>query len=216
MATELTVPTRVDDEPKWGSAHPRRGLNHHDAAAAFLHEFPIGTTLSQEKFGEWAEGHGYVNVPKDVSRSSDEWLAYLQRRHVLRYNINKAGSHPRMADSGLSPFVIETTGQNSLEVRSVSVALAKNNSGNRITSLANTKRRQLGQLMQSADWSLLPAQDRAFAEALYDDIDDFGDDIERRSTRLTNKFAKLERKLRQLNLQLPPPSDNGGDTESAA
>lgn len=78
-----------------------------------------------------------------------------------------------------------------------------------MSSLCITKRRQLGYLMQSADWSLLPPHERAFAESLYDDINSFARRVNDDAGDLSNKFRKLEGKLKKA-IEGGLESANGG------
>lgn len=195
MAQEVATQDSSLDiaEKPWGSANPLRGANHEDTAASFVRDYPPGTTLKQDEFDEWAQRHGLLNVPTGAPKKSDAWLAHLQRRHQLRYNINMAGSHPRME----IPFVVESIKGGNLEVRTPQLAISKCKLTDRLETLCVTKRRQLAYLMQSADWSGLPQHERIVAETLYDDIDMFQQKIELEATCLNGKFAKLESKLRR-------------------
>lgn len=182
------------DEPSWGRANPARGAGYEDAARAFVVAFPVGSRLTAEEFDEWAQSGGLLPVPRDADRKSDAWQAHLQRRHQLKYSINKAGSHPRMQPNA---FIIETIAMGTLEVRSPYFAISRSTMLNKIDSLINTKRKQLAYLMQSADWSVLPPHERAMAESLYDDIDMLKQRMDLESEGLAHKFRKLEVKLRK-------------------
>lgn len=189
----LTVATIQSEEPVWGRANPRRGAGFEDAAIAFVHEFPIGGTLTAEQFDEWAMQVGLLKPPASRAKQSDAWQAHLQRRHQLKYGINKASAHPRMN----TPFIIETVGSGVWEVRSPHFAISRSTMLDRIESLIKTRRQQLAYLMQSADWAILPPHERTVAESLYDDIEMLKQRMELESQGLANKFAKLERKLRK-------------------
>lgn len=187
-------------------ANPRRGANHVDMALAFLHDHPVGTSLQPDAFDRWVQHRGFMNVPLGAPKDSDAWMAYLQRRHHLRYNINKAASHPRMQ----TPFVIETVGPGLWEVRPPQVAISRTKMLAQMESLVGTKRKQLRYLMESADWSILPPHDRAIAETLYDDIDMFQRKVELETECLGQKFTKLEHKLRvALETGALRPQDGG-------
>jgi len=178
--------------PVWGIENPDRGLNFHLAAKTFVRAFPVGTTLEPADFDEWAIKHGYLAPPKSHNKQTDSWKGFLQRRHELKYGINRAGTHTRMKKN---PFVIESSAGGRWEVRSPQAAIAQSNLANRVISLMVTKRRQLAYLMQSADYSSLPSHDRAYAEALADDIRDYGENVERLGRQLNDKFSRLRRKL---------------------
>lgn len=192
MGSEVAFPIEGSNEKKW-EANPRRGELHQNTARAFVSRFPVGTLLTAEDFDSWAHESGYMKVPTGITRSSDAWKAHLQRRHELKYRINQAGSHPRMD----TPFIIEALGSCQWEVRAPHVAISKTKMFSSLESLTNTKRKRLEYLMQSADWNVLPAHERAFAEALFDDIDMFQSSLNLNVQQLTSKFAKLEGRLRR-------------------
>jgi hypothetical protein len=191
------TPQREAAGPVWGMANPRRGIHHIDPALAFVRDFPIGTVLSPDAFDRWAHQRGLLNVPIGAPKQADVWKAHLQRRHELKYRINRASTHPRMTEFGVSPFTIEKAGRDAWEVRAPHVAISQSRFTEQIVSLLVTKKRKLGYLMQSADWSVLPPHERAFAEALYDDIDGFGQMMDMQAGILHAKFAKLEAKIRR-------------------
>jgi hypothetical protein len=192
--SSITTITGHAEEPSWGRANPVRGAGYEDAARKFLVEFPIGSRLTADEFDEWAQAADLLPTPRDTDRKSDAWQAHLQRRHQLKYGINKAASHPRMQSDA---FVVETIAMGLWEVRSPHFAISRNAMLSKIDSLINTKRKQLAYLMQSADWTVLPPHERAMAESLYDDIDMLKQRMELESEGLASKFRKLEFKLRK-------------------
>lgn len=184
---------KFDDVAFWSRpAHPLRGKGYEDAAEAFLKAFPIGRRLTSEEFGDWAQSEGLISGPSSNQKQSDGWQAYCQRRHQLRHNINKAGTHPRMS----SPFVIDSLGIGSWEVRSPSVAIIRSQMLDKIHSLTMTKRRQLKYLIESADWEALPPEDRLVAESLTEDIDQFEERVDLDARSIARKFSRLEQKLK--------------------
>ena len=90
------------------------------------------------------------------------------------------------------------------------VAASKAEIVKKIKTLAVTKRRQLGYLMQSADWTALPMHERAIAEALYDDIDNFVVDTKTSADRISYKLAKLERRMQEMLTSGEVTPRNGG------
>jgi hypothetical protein len=209
MTTKLTT-VQQPEVASWGVANPLRGANHAEAAHAFLKEFAIGTTLSVDAFDDWAIRMELLPPMQSREKNSDGWLAHLQRRHQVRYNINKAAAHPRMADRGGQPYVIESASQGVLEVRTMPEAYAKNTLPERINSLCVNRRKRLGHLMQSADWSVLAPHQRIFAEALFTDITNFEEMVTLSTKQLTSKFDKLERDIkRAMLLNELKPVDGG-------
>lgn len=178
-------------------ANPRRGQPRHDDAVAFVEAYPIGSKLTVDEFDAWAGSRGLFVVPSDVPKSSDQWMAHLQRRHQLRYSINVSGAHPRMIERGHPPFVVETASLGKLVVRSPEEAIRRNRVAQAVDALISTKKRQLRYLMESADWAALPQVERNIAEEIYDDIDGFREEIEVKTRRLNAKFMRLETTLRR-------------------
>lgn len=208
MSKTLPVPrpqSTVLEKP-YGECNPLRGANHVDAAMAFVAEFPIGSILSPERFDDWAHKKGFLNVPDGARKSSDAWLAHLQRRHQLHYNINKAATHRRMD----VPFAVEFVRNGMWEVRPPHISIAKTKITQRVESLLGTKRKQLDYLMQSADWNVLPPHERIFAESLYDDLDMYQQQIELHTRNLSNKFSKLESKIKRAVESGEIKPQNGG------
>lgn len=170
------------------------------AAKRFLAEYPIGALLKPEEFDEWARKHGLLNSPPpDVPRNSDIWLAHLQRRHQFRYHLNRVAMRPLVGnEEDRTPFVIEMAGGGTglLEVRTPAMAVSKNRIATRVSSLVVTKRRQLQQLLKSADWTALPPYEKIFAETLYRSIDRFAKRTLDDSNELNEQFQELAAKLR--------------------
>lgn len=191
MSNELSLNTS-NSKASWGKANPRRGAGYEDQAIEFLKSFPIGTALSAEAFDEWAQLNGYLDVPVGAPKKSDEWMAHLQRRHQFRYSLNKAAAHPRMK----TPFVIEADGLCVFVVNAVHTAISEDKRFRKIQSVAETKRKQLCHLMQSADWAALPPHYLSLAESIFDDIDMFRDEIALKADGLARKFDKLSHKLK--------------------
>ena len=218
-----------DDESwgKWGKANSRRGRNYDDIAKATIAKFPVGHHFSNEEFDAWIQECGMLTVPpEDTAKNSDAWLAHLQRRHQCRTRINKASTHPRMTDDGSIPFILIAI-RNGVEVQSPQVAAASVGLPRKISSLVNTKRKQLSYLMQSADWAVLPLHEQAIAEAIYDDIDMFSTNTQTTADHISRKLGKLQHRIKQLLdagavvpsngglLQLMSPEEEDDDASGA-
>jgi hypothetical protein len=187
--------------------NPRRGASYRDFAIAFRKQWAPGDVLTWTEFCAWAVDIGLMDEPEPTEpdgapladKRSTIWLAHLQRRHQARSSLNKAASHSTMQPYG-GAYVLETLSQQhgTMVVRSVVSALAQAEAARQVESLAITKRKQLGYLLQSADWSVLPPHEKAFAEALYDDIDYFVGGVARSAEHLQKKFSNLQRRLAAL------------------
>lgn len=182
-------------------ANKLRGKPFHEHAVAFSESFHIGDALTPEKFDAWAQSLGYLpEVAVGVSKQSDTWLAHLQRRHQLRYSINKAATHPRMYEENRAPFIIEHAGPNLWEVRSVADAINQDATAKKLARLAVVQRRKLLYLQQSEDFVQLPPYLRMAVTDISADIDSAlqktaleARDLERRIQRITDRVrASLE------------------------
>lgn len=187
-----------EQQPSWGEAGKTRGRANMQLAIDFVRDFPIGTRLDAADFDAWAERHGLLTVPPNyAAKDSDAWKAHLMRRHEQRYRINRGGSHPRLREEGSTPFSLDTITQGIYEVRAPHDAAAHSEIPSKVARFFDTKRKRLAYLMQSADWDVLPPYERILAEAIFDDIDGFRDDVQNNSTRITSKIAKLEGRIRK-------------------
>ncbi len=199
MSAITTAQTDLTTERGWGEAHARRGLSYHDLAKAFITEYPVGTTdLDQTKLDSWLYKHGLLPTlpPSNTPKNSDLWMAHLQRRHIARNKLNNAGTHPRMLEEGLESFTIEVT-RGIVEVCAPHVAAANSDLARKFGTLTTTKRKQLGYLLQSADWAALPPYERVFAEEIYNDITNFTDLVKLQSSNITRKLDRLKLRLQR-------------------
>lgn len=183
-------------EKTWGEANPMRGRNYREQARQFLKDFPIGATLTNETFDQWAHHHGYLNVPFDVPKQSDVWLAHITRRNQLRTNLFKASTHVSMVEEGSECFVISISGGGAMVVESPQVALQQTAFAQKLETLIGTKRKQLGYLMQSIDFTKLPAHQKALAENLYDELSDWNSVVQLQTLNFDRRMSKLIRQIR--------------------
>jgi hypothetical protein len=206
----VTDQTDIETGEPWGRASEKRGLSHLDIAMEFVKDFPIGVIISAADFDNWAQRHGLLNTPTNAPKRSDAWMAHLHRRHELRYRINRSGSHPRLTELGSTPFSMDTIGQGTYEIRAPQVAAAQTTLPKKIVSLTNNKRKQLAYLMESSDWPAIPPHERAMAESIYDDIENFGELVTLQANVISRKLVKLELKLkRAIELGDIKPSNHG-------
>jgi hypothetical protein len=198
------------DERPWGIANPKRGLRYHELALAFVKDHPIGTTLTVEEFDTWAQHRGELNVPTGAPKHSDAWKAHLQRRHELRNKLRTASCHPRMLESGSTPFSLDQITQGALEVRKPQDAIVHANIPKKIASLITTKRKQLDYVMQSADWEHIPPHLKERLETIHEDIDAFKENIDLHERHLSQKLVRLQLKLkREIEIGAITPVNHG-------
>ena len=190
MKTGISTVTKAT-EALWPSANPLRGAGYHELAVKFVRNFPIGTTVTIEKFDRWAHDHGYYSVPFEAPKQSDVWLAHLTRRNQLRQNLYKASTHPRMYENGGKCFVLNNSGVGAMIVDSASTALEQPQFASKLSTLIGTKRKQLSFLMQSADLDQMQPWQKSVAETLFDDIEQWNKEVIDRTDYLDRKFGKL-------------------------
>jgi|SRR5580765_104558 hypothetical protein len=194
--TALASLMETSHERPWGEASPRRGKANLQLALSFVAAFPVASKLTAAEFDQWAAKEGLLVIPPaDSSTDSDAWKAHLHRRHELRYRINKAGAHPRLADEGSTPFTMDTVSPSFYEVRSPHAAYAQSSMAMKIMSTTVTQKTKLAYLMQSADWGSLPAYEQVFAEEIYSDIDGLAEDTITRAGRINKKMEGLKKRL---------------------
>jgi len=193
-----TPPAPGSGQPPWGEANAKRGTSKMtQAAVRFVQAFPIGSELTPAQFDQWAHAQGYLRIPMGAEKDSDAWLAHLQRRHQFRYKMNKAATHPRLRDEeGVTPFTLDAMKFDVWRVRAPHDAAIKNRVIQRADTLMTTKRQQVDYLLQSADYKELPAYERMFADAMYEDLENFHAMIALQSEQLDKKFAKLQATLK--------------------
>jgi hypothetical protein len=194
MTEQLTRRATLGGELDIKPANKMRGKPFHDHAVTFSQAFGIGDALTPEKFDQWAHANGYLVVPVGVSKRSDVWLAHLQRRHQLRYSINKAAMHPRMREENRTPFIIDHAGPNLWEVRSVVDAINQDATARKLARLAVVQKRKLLYLQQSEDFVQLPPYLRMAVTDISADIESAlqktaleARDLERRIDRITER-----------------------------
>ena len=187
----------MQQKEAWGVAHTRRGRSFHEQAVQFVKDFPIGVSLTNEQFDKWAFDNGFIDrLPQEgVDKKSDEWLAHLTRRNQLRTNLFKASTHPNMIEAGSVCFVITMMGNGAMIVEPPQTALEKTEFASKLEGLVYTKRRQLGYLMQSVDFTKLPAHQKALAENLYDELSDWNRIVQLQTELFDTRMHKLIRNI---------------------
>jgi hypothetical protein len=205
MTTKNLTTTMVESQSV-KPAHRQRGKRFDAHARDFIARFPHGTTLSQDEFCHWAAERGlmpYVATPEFPNgRRTDYWKANLMRRHEVRYNLNKAGTHPRM-NHGENPlaFSLDSVTGNTLEVRFPHVSYAENKLASAVTSLVAHKRKGLKYLLESADFSRLSVPDQTRITLLDEDIGAFEDRLAYEAKTLNQRVAVVRNTLRHLSEQ---------------
>ena len=134
----------------WDRESPRRGASHHDLALAFIAEFPIGSQLSQDRFGQWLQQHNLLVI---APLNSIARRVYTYERKRWRAQINNSASHSRMNAAVGFTFTIALIAQDTLEVRDCIVALATTDNVRPIEMHAKARRRQMNHWAAGIDWS---------------------------------------------------------------
>jgi hypothetical protein len=190
MAFELTEVSRSVQEmgTPFGVANEKRGANYRNIAVEFAKMYPIGTVILMSEFDEFAISFGGIAPPSCTEKGSEGWLAFMQRRHQFKTNINKASAHPDMERLGVSPFVVEQEQAQKLVVKTPYDAATKNRMGKQLASLLETKQRRLKHLMQSVDYAALPPLEQVKVGMLAGQVHDFERRIRREIGDLEEKF----------------------------
>jgi hypothetical protein len=204
----------VKTNPILGPSNPAKGAKYRDVAVEFGKKFPIGTVLTMDEFDEFAISGGHIEPPASTEKRSDGWLAFLQRRHQFKTNINKAAVHTAMLDQhGAPPYFVAQIGMGKLEVVTpFKAATATGNSAvmYQLETLTKTKKRKLAHLIQSVDYTTLPVGEQVKVMMLADHISDFEGRINREIGDLDKKFHAVKSSIHHLlqSNQLVPK--NGG------
>lgn len=109
---------------------------------------------------------------------------------------DKRRAEKEEADAKLAAERAKVEAETGYEVCSPQLAAVRAKVPAKIASLVGTKRKQLAYLMQSADWDNLPPHERAVAETIYDDIEQFSIETVSRADFISKKLSKLEHRLR--------------------
>jgi hypothetical protein len=194
--------------------NPIRGANYREQAAKFSQRFPIGSVLTVAEFDEFAISECGIDPPASTEKQSDGWLAYLQRRHMTKTNINKAATHPAMLESyGVKPFTISQRGSGQMEVVTpFSAATATGDSAvmHQMTTLLKTKQRKLKHLIQSVDYENLPVSEQTSVLMLAEHIEDFEERINSEVNKLDSRFNKVKSRIGMLLADGRITPQNGG------
>jgi hypothetical protein len=185
---------------------PNRGLKWTDHAVDFGRTFKpedevtTGTELTQDQFCEWAFKRQLLPSlpPEDCPKDSDEWLAHLQRRHIVRQTLNNAASHPRMRDYGVEPFHVHSIATNTLKVDSTSDSfqLAAAKVPTRQKSLFRRQKLQLKHLKESVDYTLLPPICQLQVDQIAGMLDDFDSEFAVKANNLERRFHALQHNIK--------------------
>lgn len=194
MTREIVVANQDGgQELPWGKAHPLRGANYEETACRFLRDYPIGSRLSSDAFGNWAQRRGLIDAPQNVSIHSRTWKAYVRDRSYLRHKINRAAAHPRMD----TPFVIVVVTPGLLMVCALHDAIGKDPIMDRIESLFETRKREIAYKFQSIDWSSAAPSQFEDAKSIFEDLDNIRDQIDLQARHFRRKIDRLESKMRK-------------------
>jgi hypothetical protein len=201
----MTDTTSAIQKLPWGNASDRRGTSidgngksFTQHAVDFSQEYPLGAFLIPETFDEWLEDAKLLTIPPiDAPKDSDAWLGHLQRRHILYMKLNKASSHPRMVEYGVDPFIL-TAIRGGYEVCTPTSEVINSKITKKFQSITETKRKQLKELMQGADWSKIPYQEKEIAIVIYDDIRDFAQATMQAAELISKKLVRLQNRVERL------------------
>lgn len=190
------VKTRKD-RAIWKRENPLRGIKYDAVAREFVKDYPPGAALESEQFDEWLQNHGVLNIPpSDASKDSDAWMAHRRRRDIIRRNLNKAGSHSRMANGSTAFYIATAKGR--FIVYDPYVAVGQTDISKAVDSLITKKMTWLKYLLQGANWMALPKDERRQAEALCVQINTFANVMDATREGLDAQFTLFQQHIEQL------------------
>lgn len=192
--------------------NPIRGEALRGKAIGLANTFGFNMPFSWQSFAAWGIDEDLLDDPTNQSsaptidrvtafyngvgiKSTPEWKAHVNERNALKQRLENASVHSDM-QSGPGAFSIRIhQAGHSLTLVPVMEALVENQATNKVTNLVLDHRMKLARLIQSADWSVLPAHERIFAEELFGAIDDYAASIRDGGFRLNNRFIRLKSRL---------------------
>lgn len=196
--------------PIRGTGMSVSGSTYRELAVKFAMKYPVGTVMSLSEFDDFAIECGGVAPPVSTEKDSDGWLAFLQRRHQFKYNINKASTHPQMKLSfGVEPFLIETKG-GAVTVLSPYEAATKPVVATAAKSLLLNHKTRLKHLMQSVDFSELPPAEQNLVVNLSMNMDQFQERMDFEAGMLERSFMRVKSSVAKLVDSGKIKQSNGG------
>lgn len=168
----------------------------HDAALLFGRMYPLGSSITVKEFDEFAIKYCGIAPPTNTEKGSEGWLAFMQRRHQTKSEINNAASHPRMIRHGARPFIIEQGKGAMLVVREPHEAIIHSNVASKVGSVIDNQYTKLRYLMESIDFGLLPPETKGQVRALVEHIDDYKAQMDFSTSQLSKKFYALGSEIR--------------------
>ena len=211
MNTQVSIVTRAATDVFGGKANPSRGENYRAHAVMFGKAHPVGSDpIQMGAFDAFIIEHMGVIPPASLDRSSDGWLAFLQRRQIAKQNLNRAAAHPRMRDHGMAPYYISVFGHGMLRVLPAVEAIASDNSANKIQSLVVSRKRRVDYLLQSVDFGELPPSMQIKAALLDKAMRYYIKDQETAADRLNEAYEELRGGVTALIASNSVTPTNGG------
>lgn len=213
MSTIFDNP-EVTANPNLKPANPFRGAGARELAAEFGRLYPIGAELTTQEFDEYSVAFLGVAPAASTEKGSDGWLAFLQRRHQAKSNLNNAACHPDLlVQHGVTPYFIRQNGANLLSVVSPADAATKTGKDSimyQLATLTDTKQRRLRYLIQSVDFENLPSGEQVNVAMLAEHIEDFKTRIDREIEDLDRKFNRVRSTIKRLVSDGHIRPQNGG------
>lgn len=150
--------------------------SYHKHAIALLQTYKLDSIITHGEFDDWAIKRDILKKPSSTEPGSDGWLAHVQRRHQLRYLINKAASNPRIRnEAGIEPYVIERIGTDQYHIRRLHIAVLLNKVAERVQSYMMNKQIKFEAMMEAMDWSQISPYIKMNAENQIQDITGLGE-----------------------------------------
>jgi hypothetical protein len=168
----------MESNNPWGTANPRRGLNHYELALKFIPKFPLGTLIANEDFDQWGYEVGELGpVSEETQIGSPEWVFHVQQRNQLRSNLNNGGMHPRLLEAGATPFSLEYHSPGIFIVRSPKDLMKDDKFFLAVKSLMENLVKRSSHNFQSIDWNQYSSLVRMIAKDRHQGIKDLEKNI---------------------------------------
>ena len=204
VSTKQSLPQVFKESysPRIGEAHPLRGLNYHDLASEFVQCFPIGSVVAVEVFDQFIIQHGGVKPPSDMDKDSDGWQAFVLRRHNARQGLNKAGTHPRMSESGLDCFYLDVLDKGGkYKVVAPIDKLVNSDMPLKSLSVNRAHLKEIDMLLQSSNFEQLSPEQQVELRHFKHVLSTFWDDTQHKAKQLQGGFVELKNRIGATALQ---------------
>lgn len=196
MTDQLALEQFNADIPDWGKASPNRGRTYADHAIALATLYPPPSFLPIDAFIDWVVERGLIQRPKTKNKHSYEWRGFSDQLQVIRKAINRAAKHPRMHETPYPPYIIRSYDKKTkYQIQEIAEAIKQREEHRVIHLFAQAKERNVRELMQAEDWSMVDPWVKIEVQSYFSDISSLVKQIGRANRDMEEKTAKLVARL---------------------